>query len=52
MFLLAVVIIIGIQLELNHRASLKLEKMQSRVSEMQQTLREENKGRLTNNGFK
>lgn len=44
MFLLAVAIIIGIQLELNHRASLKLEKMQNRISEMQQTLKDNNKG--------
>ncbi|WP_181186332.1 hypothetical protein [Lactiplantibacillus pentosus] len=32
------------QLELNHRASLKLKRMQNRISEMQQVLREENKG--------
>jgi len=32
------------QLELNHRASLKLEKMQNRISEMQQTLKDNNKG--------
>lgn len=44
MFLLAVAIIISIQIELNQRASLKLEKMQNRISEMQQTLRENDKG--------
>lgn len=43
MFLLAVFIIIGIQLMLNQRASLRLAKMQKRISEMQQTLKE-NKG--------
>lgn len=43
MFLIAVAIIIGIQIGLNQRASLKLAKMQKRISEMQQTLKE-NKG--------
>lgn len=44
MFLIAVFIIIGIQIGLNHRASLKLENMQNRISEMQQTLNDNNKG--------
>lgn len=43
MFLLAVFIIIGIQLMLNQRASLRLAKMQKRIQKMQQTLNE-NKG--------
>lgn len=43
MFLLAVAIIIGIQIGLNHRSSVKLENMQNRIKLMQQTLNE-NKG--------
>lgn len=44
MFLIAIAVILLIQIGFNERERAKLDEMQKRISEMQKTLKENNKG--------